>query len=89
MYRLIVKRFLAIFYPPAEYNKVSVTIEVENGQNKEEFSCSGKVCLNPGYLEVLKGKSTESTQNVDKTQENADDEVDSLAILAELKKVKK
>ena len=88
VYRLIVKRFLAIFYPPAEYNKVSVTIEVENGQNKEEFSCSGKVCLNPGYLEVLKGKSTESTQNVDKTQENADDEVDSLAILAELKKGK-
>ena len=88
VYRLIVKRFLAIFYPPAEYNKVSVTIEVENGQNKEEFSCSGKVCLNLGYLEVLKGKSTESTQNVDKTQENADDEVDSLAILAELKKGK-
>ena len=88
VYRLIVKRFLAIFYPPAEYNKVSVTIEVENGQNKEEFSCSGKVCLNPGYLEALKGKSTESTQNVDKTQENADDEVDSLAILAELKKGK-
>ncbi len=88
VYRLIVKRFLAIFYPPAEYNKVSVTIEVENGQNKEEFSCSGKVCLNPGYLEVLKGKSTESAQNVDKTQENADDEMDSLAILAELKKGK-
>ncbi len=88
VYRLIVKRFLAIFYPPAEYNKVSVTIEVENGQNKEEFSCSGKVCLNPGYLEVLKGKSTESTQNVDKTQENVDDDVDSLAILAELKKGK-
>ena len=88
VYRLIVKRFLAIFYPPAEYNKVSVTIEVENGQNKEEFSCSGKVCLTPGYLEVLKGKSTESAQNVDKTQENADDEMDSLAILAELKKGK-
>ena len=88
VYRLIVKRFLAIFYPPAEYNKVSVTIEVENGQNKEEFSCSGKVCLNSGYLEVLKGKSTESTQNVDKTQENVDDDVDSLAILAELKKGK-
>ena len=88
VYRLIVKRFLAIFYPPAEYNKVSATIEVENGQNKEEFSCSGKVCLNLGYLEVLKGKSTESTQNVDKTQENADDEMDSLAILAELKKGK-
>ena len=44
--------------------------------------------LTPGHLEVLKGKSTESAQNVDKTQENADDEMDSLAILAELKKGK-
>ena len=26
VYRLIVKRFLAIFYPPAEFNKISVTV---------------------------------------------------------------
>ncbi|MGN1327053.1 MAG: DNA topoisomerase, partial [Clostridia bacterium] len=56
VYKLIVKRFLAIFYPPAEYSKVSVTIEVQNGEYKEEFSTSGKVCLSQGYLEVLKGK---------------------------------
>ena len=30
MYKVIVKRFLSIFYPPAEYSKISVTIEVEN-----------------------------------------------------------
>ena len=28
IYKLIVKRFLAIFYPPAEYNKISVSIDV-------------------------------------------------------------
>ena len=26
VYKLIVKRFLAIFYPPAEFNKISVTV---------------------------------------------------------------
>ena len=30
MYKVIVKRFLSIFYPPAEYSKISVTIEVEH-----------------------------------------------------------
>ena len=29
IYKLIVKRFLAIFYPAAEFNKVNITIEVE------------------------------------------------------------
>ncbi len=50
VYKVIVKRFLAIFYPPAEFNKITVKINVEN----EEFSASGKVCTKQGYLEVLK-----------------------------------
>ena len=57
-YKLIVKRFLAIFYPPAEFNKVAITIQVENKEHQEEFSASGKVCLKQGYLEVLKNKNT-------------------------------
>ena len=56
IYKLIVKRFIAIFYPPAEYSKVSVTLEVE----KELFSKTEKVCLSAGYLEVLKNKSSEA-----------------------------
>ena len=86
VYKLIVKRFLAIFYPPAEYSKVSVTIEIQNGEYKEELSSSGKVCLKQGYLEVLKGKSTANAQNVEKNQENGQDESNNLDILAELKK---
>ena len=50
VYKIIVKRFLAIFYPAAEFNKVQVTVDVEN----ETFSASGKVCVLKGYLEVLK-----------------------------------
>ena len=90
VYKLIVKRFLAIFYPPAEYSKISVTIEVQNGKHIEEFTTSGKVCLKPGYLEVLKGKedtkSTENAQNVENNAAEEPNEINSLAILAELKK---
>ncbi len=52
VYKLIVKRFIAIFYPAAEYNKVNMTIDVEN----EQFYASGKVCTNQGFLEVLKNR---------------------------------
>ena len=61
VYILIVKRFLSIFYPPAEYNKINVTIKIEN----EEFSANEKVCVNRGYLDVLKGEAEEKESNMD------------------------
>ncbi|MCX4303272.1 MAG: DNA topoisomerase III [Clostridia bacterium] len=72
VYKLIVKRFIAIFYPPAEYSKVSVTVNVEN----EIFTANGKVCINQGYLEVLKNKT------------KTEDENNNLSILTALKKGK-
>ena len=50
IYLVIVKRFLAIFYPPAEFNKINVKINVGD----EEFYSSQKVCTKQGYLEILK-----------------------------------
>ena len=73
VYDVIVKRFIAIFYPPAEYSKVNLTVEVE----KETFLASGKVCTNLGYLEVLKPKnvnkqSTEKAQDVENSSSKTD-----------------
>ena len=50
IYKLIVKRFLSIFYPPAEFNKVAVTVNIED----ETFYANEKICVNQGYLEILK-----------------------------------
>ena len=92
IYLVIVKRFLAIFYPPAEFSKIQVTIEVEKEENKiETFSTSGKVCTKLGYLEILKPidkakKSTEKEENVDKNSENEKQENSNLEILQKLKK---
>ena len=69
VYNVIVKRFIAIFYPPAQYNRVSLTVSVEN----ETFNASGKVCTDLGYLEVLKPKNT-NKQSTDKTQTVENDE---------------
>ena len=60
IYKVIVKRFLAIFYPPAEFNKMNITVNV----NGEKFLASTKVCTKQGYLAVLK-KSTNDEQNVE------------------------
>ena len=87
VYKLIVKRFLSIFFPPAEYNKISVTVKIE----EETFNASGKVCTNIGYLEVLKPKnkekkSTEKEDNVEKSEEESKEEENNLDILNKLKK---
>ncbi len=61
VYKVIVKRFLAIFYPPAEFNKISITVGIDN----EEFSTSGKVCTKKGYLEILKPKKEDAEDTED------------------------
>ncbi len=66
VYETIVRRFLSIFYPPAIYQKTSVTtaipVEGELGKaekgaeipRKESFFASFKVMTQEGYLEVMK-----------------------------------
>lgn len=68
IYKVIVKRFLAIFYPPAEFSKISVTIDIDN----EQFSITGKVCIKQGYLQIAKQKAKESDQDKlsDKLEDN-------------------
>ena len=79
VYKVIVKRFLAIFYPQAEYSKVQVTINVEN----ETFYTSGKVCTKEGFLEILRPieKSNKNEENKNDKEQNSN-----LEILKNLKK---
>ena len=66
VYNLIVKRFLAIFYPPAEYSKMNITINI----GKEKFYANAKECLNLGYLEIWKKDSTNDVKNVENANLN-------------------
>ena len=48
VYDLIMRRFLSIFYPPAVYQKVSITTRIRT----ESFFSSFKVLAEEGYLKV-------------------------------------
>ena len=87
VYDVIVKRFIAIFYPAAEYNKISLIVNVDG----ETFNASAKVCIKQGYLEVLKTKnsskqSTEKDQTVEKVSNSTDEIENNLEVFKKLKK---
>ena len=63
VYMVIAKRFLSIFYPAAEYQKVSLTLEKKN----ERFFANFKVLLAEGYLKVV-GKPTEKIKDDDESE---------------------
>lgn len=54
IYDLIVKRFLAIFYPPAVYN----TVRVETHIDEEVFVSNAKTLEDPGWKEVYEVTSS-------------------------------
>lgn len=72
VYELICRRFLAIFYPPAIYQKIALSIEC-NGEN---FVASSRALKEEGYLKVANVKkdaaSDDSKQQEDPQAEMAD-----------------
>ena len=78
VYTVIAKRFLSIFYPAAEYQKISLVLNKQN----EKFFANFKVLLSEGYLKVV-GKTTEKAKEGDE-QEKLDEGF--LEILKNLKK---
>ncbi len=97
VYEVIVRRFLAIFYPAAVYRRVNLTTGVtlpsdyaeaafDAGKEKacmEQFFASFKILIDPGYLKVMQ-YSFQKKKSTDK-QENACDET-LLAHISSLKK---
>ncbi|MBK9954860.1 MAG: DNA topoisomerase III [Rhodocyclaceae bacterium] len=57
IYDLVTRRFLAIFYPAAEYNITTRITRVE----KEAFKTEGKVLVTPGWLTVY-GKEAQTDE---------------------------
>ena len=53
VYDLIVRRFLSIFYPAAEYDKYEIELTSQDG---EHFFVSEKILVSPGYLEIAGNK---------------------------------
>ena len=60
VYNLIVKRFLAIFFPPAQYN----TVKVETNIAAEIFVSNAKTLLNLGWKEVYEISSKKDEEEI-------------------------
>jgi DNA topoisomerase-3 len=63
IYDLVMKRFLAIFYPAAEYNVTTRITRVNSGVDKEAFKTEGKVLVTPGWLAVYGKEAQEEDEN--------------------------
>ncbi len=52
LYELVVKRFLAVFFPAAEFQVTTRISTVKAGGEEHKFQTNGKVLVNPGWLAV-------------------------------------
>jgi len=52
LYDLVVKRFIAVFYPTAEFMVTTRVTQVEAAGQTHHFQTHGKVLVNPGWMAV-------------------------------------
>ena len=76
VYDTIVRRFLSIFYPPAVYQKVSITTKIK----EESFFSNFKVLAEEGYLKVV------GTGNAGKQDAESDMDMNFFELLQTVKK---
>lgn len=78
VYETIVKRFISIFYPAAEYRKVAITAKIQG----ESFFASIRALEKEGYLKVYgstvdknanTNKNVDINKNTDNKEENSQD----------------
>lgn len=69
VYEVIVRRFLSIFYPPAVYQKISMTTEIE----KEKLFSSFKILISEGYLKVAGYSFARKKEENPQEEEQAED----------------
>ncbi len=93
VYEVIVRRFLCIFYPPAEYQKISLTAVCGN----ERFFSGIRIMLQQGYLEIADAsfsKKKQANRNADAANADnasAEEEKDTFdeALIALMKQIRK
>jgi DNA topoisomerase-3 len=82
-YEIIVRRFLSVFYPAAQYNRVSICINIKD----ETLYSSFKVLNTPGYLKVAQNSFSKS--RTEESDEEEKDEKSGNGLSEALKKYKK
>ncbi len=64
LYDMVVKRFIAVFYPSAEFLVTTRTSTVKVGAVEHRFQTNGKVLVNPGWLAVYGKEAQDEDANL-------------------------
>jgi DNA topoisomerase-3 len=64
LYDMVVKRFIAVFYPSAEFMVTTRTSTVKVGAAEHRFQTNGKVLVNPGWLAVYGKEAQDDDANL-------------------------
>ena len=64
LYDMIVKRFLAVFYPPAEFMVTTRISTIAAAGTEHKFQTNGKVMVKPGWLAVYGKEIQEDDANL-------------------------
>ena len=99
VYEIIVRRFLAVFYPPATYQKVALELSLPNLDNegkREHFFANFKILTGKGYLHVMdysffkkKDKDKDGDEDSSKEGDEAEQTVTDEELFEYLRKIKK
>ena len=71
VYDMVVKRFIAVFFPPAEFQTTRRLTTIRHNEETDTFLSTGKTLVQPGYLAVygrVAGVATEKDELVAITQ---------------------
>ena len=64
LYDMVVKRFLAVFYPPAEFMVTTRISTVQRDGQEYKFQTNGKVLVKPGWLAIYGKEAQEDDANL-------------------------
>jgi DNA topoisomerase-3 len=70
LYDMVVKRFLAVFYPSAEFQVTTRITKVAAAGAEHSFQTNGKVLVNPGWLAVYGKEAQDEDANLVPVQPN-------------------
>jgi DNA topoisomerase III len=70
LYDMVVKRFIAVFYPAAEFMVTTRISKVTAADAEHHFQTNGKVLVNPGWLAVYGKEAQDEDANLVPVQPN-------------------
>ncbi|MFZ2652320.1 MAG: DNA topoisomerase III [Burkholderiaceae bacterium] len=83
LYDMVLKRFLAVFFPSAEFMVTTRISSVKVGAKEHQFQTNGKVMVKPGWLAVYGKEAQEDDANLVAVAQGERVRTEDVAVLAQ------